>query len=195
MNTLADLVFEEILKKNLQDQINKLNNEKKYPSDKLVKSLHDVEERVLKLKNGLGINKSQETSDLTALQMLEKRFELYIPFHRNEFTTVCGHCGQLLLLRKRVKDFDCLKHPFFSGRFYYNARGIELVKKGIWTKEQYAYAFYTSVDYVDWCIKHENDIIQIDGVEREKIEEFINNNPNLKKSQIPDNIINKTSIS
>jgi len=43
-----------------------------------------------------------------------------------------------------------LAHPFFSGRFYYNRRGMELVKAGIWSKEQYAFVFQTSVKYVDW---------------------------------------------
>lgn len=197
LNTLADLVFEEVLKSNLQDQINKLNTNKQYPSDKLVKSLHEVEERVLHLKRTLGIDKESEAKDdLTKLQQLEKRFSIYVPFHRNEFSTVCASCGTMLLLRRRCgdKDWKNLKHPFFSGRFYYNRRGMELVKKGIWTKEQYAWVFYTSVDYVNWCIEHENDIIEIDGVQQSEIENFIKNNPYLKETTVPSKILKENKI-
>lgn len=193
LNTLADLIFEEVLKWNLQKQINTLNKEGKYPPDKLVKSLHEVEERVLKLKSSLGIDKQEQDSDLTKLEKLEKRFDLYIPFHRNEFTTCCGECGNLLLLRRRCgnEGWESLVHPMFSGRFWYNRRGVELVKSGAWTKEQYAWVFHTSVDYVNWCIDHENDIINIEGVEKDKVEQFINNNPFLKDVTVPSKILNK----
>jgi len=194
INTLADLIFEEVLKRNLQSQINKTASDESnnYISDKTIKSLHDVESRVLLLKDNLHITKDKDSvNDLTALQQLEKRMDKYIEFHRNEFEFVCPSCGVPTLIRRRCdnKNFETLKHPFFCGRFYYNARGIELVKRNIWTKEQYAWAFHTHPDYVDWCIKNEDKIPDIPEFTEEEIKEFIKKNPYLRKDKVPENIV------
>lgn len=196
INTLADLIFEEVLKFNLQNQINKIASDEsnKFIPEKTISSLHDVEERVLKFKDKLGINKQDENKDdLTALQMLEKRFDKYIEFNRNEFTFVCPDCGQPTLIRRRCnkENFDIFKHPFFCGRFYYNSRGMSLVKAKIWTKEQYAWVFHTHPDYVEWCLKHEIEIPDVEDFSKEEIEEFISKNPFLRKDKIPENLKNK----
>jgi hypothetical protein len=190
---LSDLIYEEILLRRIQDEINKIGEDKntKIIPEKAIVSCHEVQDRILQLKERLGISKAKDKDDLTALEILEKRFDTYIPFHRNEFTTVCSKCGTPLLLRRRCdnENFQNLIHPFFSGRFYFNRRGIELVKKGIWTKEQYAFVFFTSPQYVQWCLDNENKIIQIDNVEQDKIEEFIKTNPYLQNVTVPSKIL------
>jgi len=194
LNTLADLIFEEVLKQNLQNQISKMASDEtnRFISEKQIKSLHDVETRVLELKTRLNIIQDDEKqNDLSALEQLDKRMNRYIEFNRVEFEMICPDCGQPTLIRRRCgkKDFETLKHPFFCGRFYYNARGIALVKQGIWTKEQYAWAFHTHSDYVDWCIKNEDKIPDIPEFTEEEIKSFINKNPYLKKAIVPENII------
>lgn len=192
MNTLADLICEEILKKNLQKELANNQENKQIPNDRTISSLHSIEERVLKLKEILGLDTKKEEEELSALQELKKRYDAYIAFNRNEFTTVCGHCGNILLLRRRCgENFENLKHPMFSGRFYYNRRGIELVKAGILSKEIYAWLFHTTVDYVNWCLKNENKIIEIEDVDDETIKKFINEKYYLKPQVIPDNILKK----
>ena len=193
INTLADLVFEEVLKYNIQKQIDKSTSDKNtnFISEKTIKSLHDVEERVLKLKESLGIDKQDaKDDDLTALQKQEKRFDKYINFNRNEFDFVCPECKVPTLIRRRCdkKNFDILRHPFFSGRFYYNSRGMSLVKNDIWTREEYAWVFQTHPDYVDWCIKHEHEIPDVENFTIEEVKEFIQKNPYLRKDKIPETI-------
>lgn len=194
LNTLSDLIFEEVLKQNIQRQITKITDDEtnNYISEKTIKSLHDVESRVLELKIKLNIIRKddEKADDLTALQQLEKRFSKYIEFHRSEFEFVCPDCGQPTLLRRRTKDFEALKHPFFCGRFYYNPRGMALVKKGIWTKEQYAWAFHTHPDYVVWCLKNEDLIPDIPEFTEDEVLAFVNKSPYLKKEPIPENILN-----
>ena len=193
LNTLTDLIFEEVLKFGIQKNLSKTSDDdtNSYISDKMVKSLHDIESRVLELKIKLNIDKEDSVkTDLTALEQLEKRFAKYIEFHRNEFEFICPDCGQPTLIRRRCdnKNYETLKHPFFCGRFYYNARGMALVKAGIWTKEQYAWAFQTHADYVTWCIANEDKIPDIPEFTEEEIQEFVDKNPFIKKSKIPDNI-------
>jgi hypothetical protein len=187
---LQDLVFKYILKVRIQKRLNELTStkgadgkeKKAYCSDKDVKPLLDLEKAITDDKIALGIDKPDDENkdELTGLQMLMKRFEKYINFNRNEFTTVCAHCGSMLLLRRRVKDFENLLHPFFSGRWLYNKAIINDVKKNIISKEQAARYLRTSPDYIDYAIKNENEICQCPNISPEEVKEFINSSPYLK---------------
>lgn len=187
---LADLVYEEILLNHLKDRIDKVNSDDSngYINDKEIKSLHETQEKIYFLQEQLGITKSDKKDDLTALQMLQKKFEVYIPFNRNEFTAwvpfLCSNCGhfdvQGRLFRRRVKEFDCLVHPGFSGRYLYNYEIIDDVKDGKITKEQAARYLRTSPRYIEWAIDNEHKIIDINGVEEQRIIDFVNANPNLR---------------
>jgi len=160
--TLNTLIYEEILLMRVQNHINELYKAKAdtYLSKSDREALHSIEDRISVLKINLGIDQTgKEKDEISALQLLQKRFDNHINANKNEFTTVCSGCGKLLLLRKRVKDFDNLEHPHFSGRFWYNKQAMEYVKSGVLSKEQYAKIFVTSVDYVDWCIENEDRII------------------------------------
>jgi len=199
IQNVSDLVYEEVLKHSIQTDIDKIMSDEnsKFVPDKLIQTLHNIEERIWTLKEKAGIVGKKEQEDLTALQELEKKHKLYIAHNRNEFTAwlpvPCGDCGSTnvkpVLLRRRVKDFELLKHPFFSGRFLYNRRGMELVKADIWTKEQYAWVFHTSVKYVNWCLENEHKIVEIDGVEEKEIEAFINDTEYLKQENIKSEIL------
>ena len=193
IQSLADLVYEEVLKINLQQKISTITADEnsKYTPDKLIGTLHDIEQRISKLKKDLGLNKTEEDKDdLSALEQYEKRMDKYILANRNEFTFVCPDCGQPTLIRRRCgKDnFSIIKHPFFSGRFYYNRRAMALVKTGKLSKEAYAYIHSTSVQYVDWCLEHENEIPDFKNCTEEEFKEFCESVSYLQKPQIPDNI-------
>ena len=92
----------------------------------------------------------------------------------------CSNCGEPLLLRKKTLGFECLKHPFFSGRFWANARALSLVEKGILSKEDYAFIFHTSVDYVNWVLENKGKLIEIDDFTQEEINNFMQSKDYLK---------------
>jgi len=168
LSTLSMLVFNEILVSRIQSTINECTTKdgKSYINDKLVKSLHEAENQVLSLKTKLRIDKEEKVDEFTALQLLKKRFHNWIQENRNEctlavpFTCSCGKEDvKMILLRKRVKDFDELDHPMFSGRFWYNKVAIEMVKSGKLSKSEYAAIFSTSVDYCQWILDNEGRIL------------------------------------
>jgi len=169
LSTLSMLVFNEVIISRLQKTINDSTTKdgKTYISDKLLKALHDSENQVLSLKTKLGIDKEKKEDDFTSLQLLKKRFHQHIQENKFEFTLTvpytCSACNKddvkLVLLRKRVKDFDVMNHPFFSGRFYYNEEIIKDVEKGIISNKQAARYLQTSTEYIDWCIKNKGKII------------------------------------
>lgn len=169
LSTLSMLVYNEVLVNRIQKTINECTTKdgKTYINDKTVKSLHDAENQVLSLKTKLRIDKEEKVDEFTALQLLKKRFHNWIQENKHECTLsvpfTCQSCGKddikLVLLRKRVKDFDVLDHPHFSGRFWYNKVAIDMVKEGSLSKEAYAKIFSTSIDYVDWSITNEGKIL------------------------------------
>jgi len=190
--TLGVLVYNEVLVQRLQKSINKQQDSKGnfYLNDKMVKSLHDTQNHCLELKKQLGLDKEKSENELTAWQIEKKKLDLHIAFNRNEYVTVCENCGELLLLRRKCGDkFENLKSPFFAGRFWYNRRGIELVKRKIWTKEQYAWVFHTNLDFVNYCLENEGKIVEVEGFTKEEVEKFINSKDYLKKSKIPNIIL------
>lgn len=174
LGILRDLVYEEVYKIKIQKKINENMDKGSNPFDKLTSQLHEVEDHIIELKRILGIMKqdTKEAHDLTALEILQKRFEKYINEHKSEFETDCKHCGKMLLLRRRTKDFVSLKHPWFAGRFYFNYEIIKDVKEGKLSKEDaWRYLYSLSLgkdykelkdvcfDYIEYCIKHWEEII------------------------------------
>lgn len=170
LDTLRSLVYTEIFEYRIQQELNKQAKESKYPPEKLTKQLLDLQNQKSQLKFKLGIDKTQnKVSELTQLQQLEKKFEDYYQANQNEFTTVCGCCGEMLLLRRRVKDFDCVKHPWFAGRWFFNYPLLKMVKDGEITKEQAwqilcaaskgdeskpAFTKDYCVDYINYCLEN-----------------------------------------
>jgi hypothetical protein len=175
LDTLKSLVFNEVFEVRLQKELNKLFKEKKYPPDRLTKQLTDIQNQKLELKVRLGIDsEKQEENELSGLQMLMKKFDKYVNAHRNEFTLTCPH-GSLMLVRKRVTDFDSMPHPWFAGRWFFNYEILKDVKDGKLSKEdawrylccasqggEYKPAFDKKycTDYIDYCLEHWAEITE-----------------------------------
>lgn len=171
LSTLSVLVYNEVLSGRVQKSINECTNKegKAYISDKLLKSHSDLTNQILHLKTKLGIDKEVKTDEFTALQLLKKRFHQHIQENKNEFTLAvpyeCSGCGKadvkMVLVRRRVKDFDVLNHPHFAGRFWFNEKAINDVENGTLSKEKYAEYFSTSTDFVDWALKNKGRILTV----------------------------------
>lgn len=147
IDTLKSLVFTEILELRVQRELNEASIKGQFPSPKTTENLLDLQNQKLSLKVKLGIDKTEvKDTELTQLEKLEKRFERYIEENRNEFTLdvplICEKCNHeakySFLLRRRVKDFDAIKHPWFIGRWFFNLPIIKFVKEGVLTKDQAA---------------------------------------------------------
>lgn len=169
LSTLSMLVFNEILVSRIQQTINKSSNKDGscYINDKLVKSLHEAENQVLDLKTKLGIDQEKREDEFTALQLLKKRFQAFINENKHEFTLAvpfsCASCGKddvkMILVRRRIKDFEAINNPHFSGRFWFNSYAMDMVESGKLSKEDYAKIFATSVDYVNWALANKGKIL------------------------------------
>jgi len=183
LDTLKSLIFNEILENRIQGEFNSLATQNKYPPDKLIKSLVEVQNQKSSLKIKLGIDKKdEEKDDFNAYQLAEKRVTKYINDNRNEFTInlgfQCGKCGhkdiESFLLYKRVTDFIMLKHPWFAGKYLFNYEIIKDVKEKKISKEDATrYLMYSGqgkfykpsdddkkwcVDYITYCVTNFTEI-------------------------------------
>jgi hypothetical protein len=173
LSTLSMLIFNEVLSNRVQKSINECTSKdgKSYISDKLLKAHTDLINEILKLKVKLGIDReSKQDDEMTALQLLKKRFASWVLENRDECTMAipfeCSGCGKqdvkMVLLRKRVKDFESVDHPWFQGRFYINAYLIQMVEDGKMTREDCAKAHKVSVDHIDFVLKNKGKIFLAD---------------------------------
>lgn len=178
LSTLQSLIYEQILLKRIQNHINSLfaKNKDTYLDKRERETLTETEKRIDELKIKLGIDKKDvETNELSSHQLLEERFEKHINANKHEFTIACGHCNKLLLLRKRVKDFDCIDHPWFAGRWFFNYPIMLDVKEEKISKEQAwkymcgaakgetekpAFSKEYCIDYIDYCLENWDEIVE-----------------------------------
>ena len=170
--TLSTLVYSEVLLTRIQKAINACTDKdgKSYISDKLLGSHEDLVNQILSLKKKLGIDREEKQDEMTALQLLKKRFAAWVLENRSECTIAipyeCSGCGKqdvkMVLLRKRVSDFEAVDHMWFQGRFYINKYLIGLVEDGKMTKEDCAKAHKVSVDHIDFVLKNKGKIFLSD---------------------------------
>jgi len=179
IDTLKSLIFNEIFENRLQGELNKLATQNKYPPDKLIKSLVEVQNQKSSLKIKLGIDNADAIQDdLSAYQLLQKRVDKYINEHKEEFTIglgfECEKCShknwETFLLYKRVKDFNIIKHPFFAGRYLFNYEILKDVKDKKISKEDATRYLMCSgqgkfykpsdddkkwcTDYIEYCLEN-----------------------------------------
>ena len=178
LSTLQTLIYEEILLRRVQNHINQTfqANKDTFLDKRERDTLTDTEKRIEELKIKLGIDKQDiEVDELTAHQLLLKRFDKHINANKAEFTISCGSCGKMLLLRRRVKDFVCIEHPWFAGRWFFNYQIILDVKEGKISKQQ-AWRYLCSSakgeterpafsreyceDYIDYCLESWDEITE-----------------------------------
>jgi hypothetical protein len=173
IDTLKSLVYLEVFERRIQSELNKLAEKQQNPPEKLTKQLIDAQNQKLSLKLKLGIDKKEEEKDeLTGLEILKKRLATYINENKEEFT-ITSPSGEMMLLRRRVKDFEIMKHPWFAGRWLFNYEILRDVKDKKLSKEDaHRYLNCASqgkeykgslskeycVDYINYCLNHWSEI-------------------------------------
>jgi len=160
IDTLRSLVYNEVLESRIQEELNRLSERGGFTPDKLTKQLTEIQKQKFQIKIILGIDREEgKVDELTGLQILIKRFKKYIQDNKDQFTTICAGCGIPLLLTRRVKDFECLEHPWFIGRWYFNYPILKDVKDGKLSKEDASRYLKCSVDYINYCLENWQDIV------------------------------------
>lgn len=188
LDTLKSLVFVEMLEIRIQKLINEFSFNGQFPSDKVTQQLISLQNQKASLKLKLGIDvKDEKKDELTVLEQWEDRALAWFEANENEcdltVPLICPKCNHEHvfhhLMRKRVKDFDIVKHPFYLGKWFVNVPVIKFVKEGILTKEQateilcnasdndqalQAFTVEYCSDMIDFCIENWGEITSVNKV-------------------------------
>ena len=153
---LEQLVFREILQERTKKQVRKVTKAKKKVEENaispyLLKVLNENEERILILKEKLGLFEEKKGEDpFKYIQRLKKKFKKWREENQGSRTLICPHCSKMVILKIRTKAWEALKHPFFKDRILANKHLWDLHRKGKITKEDIAKVLGCSPDYVEW---------------------------------------------
>ena len=156
LNTLRDIIFLEIINGRFQIQIDetqKMDN----ASLRLVDTIHKNLVQIQDLKKSLYITRNTRKSDTvdgySKIDMLKKQFKTYLAENQASRNCTCPYCGQMFLLRLRMKYWEEKKHPFFKDRVLGNKKLIELYFDKKLTQEDIEEILECGDEYLQWLIK------------------------------------------
>lgn len=154
--TLKQLIYLEIMLVRMQGIINIQFGKTKSVPLKMLRPLHETIDKILDLKNSLGIIDKQDdkSDDYKDLNTLMKKFAIWRKNNIADRTLLCPHCGEMALLKMRIDKYDAIKHPFFKGRFLTNPELIRLYKENKITKEDFSKVLKVPLDYIDFIVKN-----------------------------------------
>ena len=153
---LATLIYNEVLENRYKKMIKSAALKSVLPSSSLIRSLGEIEDRILVIREKLGLlNKSEKNEFKTFME----KVKTYWRERGADQAVVCPYCGEMIHLAPNMKYFEAHKFPFIKSRILYNEHLIKLYKSGKITLEDVAKVLMTSVKYVEWVIKkfEEND--------------------------------------
>ena len=157
-NLLGQLVYFEVLHKRLQRDLNiETNLDNKQI---LIELLHKNIKEISNLKDKLGIsrNKTQEfkKDGFSYLQNIQRKYKKWLSENQASRYMICPHCGESVLLKIKMDQWEALRHPWFKDRVLGNTHLIRLYMEKKLTKTDIAKIFGVSEDYCDWLVEKYN---------------------------------------
>lgn len=123
-NMITNLVYLEVLNLRFQKLLNRSNtaDSKTVPSS-LIENLHDNLDKIISLKEKLGLTKDKdEEKSSDAIKLLQKKYKLWLSKNQGSRTMPCSHCGKMNMLRIKMDAWDIQKHPYYEDRLVYNKK-------------------------------------------------------------------------
>ena len=149
LRDLKTLVVLEVIQARYQKQINELVKSDKFPPKYVMDSLSNIMNQIMTLKKELGLNLAKGESWLDFWGKLKKKLQKYIEEHSGAFTMKCPHCGNFVLLTRKIEDYETFPFKCFKGTVLYNEKLFQLLEAGKLTKKDIAEVFGCSEDYID----------------------------------------------
>ncbi len=100
----------------------------------------------LKAKLGLSTKKKETWKDFWL--GLIKRIMFYIRTHDGQFQMKCPYCQQMVLLLRRIKNYDTFQWKCFRGTHLYNEEMMKDIQRGKLTQKDVAR--YWSLEHTDY---------------------------------------------
>jgi hypothetical protein len=156
LEILSELVFRETLQQRTKKKIEKFTSKGKGKDNNTVIPQHLLSfldenlERILTLKEKLGLFEDKTTDPFQHIQTLKKKFKKWLSENQGSRSFPCPHCSKMIMLKIRTDKWESKKHPFFKDRILANKHLWEMYKEGKITKEDVAKVLGTSDRYINW---------------------------------------------
>lgn len=156
---LKDLCWLEVLKLRIQRGLTeklagKSSAKYKKSTTFTYRTLDDILDKILVIKDKLGLFKKASESFLDFWDKLNRKIQLYVETHRAEFIFKCPYCKKMALLLKKIDDYNVFKFECFRDTFVYNKHLYRLLdERRPITRDDIAKIFGHSTDYVDIMYK------------------------------------------
>ncbi|RLG15787.1 hypothetical protein DRN69_02435 [Candidatus Pacearchaeota archaeon] len=150
---LATLIYNEVLENRYKKMIKQAANQKVLPTPSIVKSLGEIQDRILTIREKLGLLDKTKKNEF---KIFIEKAKLYWKERGADQAVICPYCGEMIHLAPNMKYWEAHKFPFIKSRILYNEHLIKLYKENKITIEDVAKVLQTSVKYVEWVIKKFN---------------------------------------
>lgn len=145
---LKEIIFLEVINLKHKKKLNELGEK---VNTAIVSAIHTNIEKILELKEKLGIlGSKKQDSSWESFELLQKRLELWTKENQASLTYRCGLCSGLNVLYVQKEHYNSFKHPFFSDTLLFNFELQYLYDIKQVSKESLALIYNTSIDYIDW---------------------------------------------
>jgi len=152
LEDLKTLVYNTLLENRIKIKIYDLTNQAnpEIPSKFVLDSLTSLQKQNLDLKAKLGLNESQQEGWMQFWQRLCKKINNYAVEHRGLFLFKCPdlNCGKIVLLLRKVADYNTFDFRCFRGTFIYSETMMKLIDEKKISFKESADIFGVSEEYM-----------------------------------------------
>ncbi|MBN1467760.1 MAG: hypothetical protein JW924_03460 [Fusobacteriaceae bacterium] len=161
------IIYEQLLEQIAKKARDSKLNISKYDID----AKNALERQIEDYKSKLGISSKKQASWQDFWLGLKKRIQLYIATHSGAFYLKCPYhdCNRMILLLRRVKDYQAFPFKMFRGTHLYNEEMLKDIESGKLTQEDVAR--YWSLEHTDYIKMIYEEIYLKEKAEKQKEQE------------------------
>jgi len=159
LQLLESLVYRETIQIRYKKKIEDLSKSKTVKATDIIprnvlSSLDDNETHILTLKEKLGLfsDKKEDSDAFKYLEILKKKFKIWLKENQASRTLICPHCSKMIMLKIRTEAWEAQKHSMFRDRILCNDHLVKLFMDKKITADDCAKVLGTSKDYIQWLI-------------------------------------------
>lgn len=133
-NILKQLIYLEVFQSRLQISAEEFQKSNKSIPLNILDSIHKNVDKIILLKEKLGLTKNSKTTQsdaYKALEIIEHKAKLWRENNQATRRRICPYCSKMVLWKIRPEAWESQKHPFFRDRILYNTEVVSLYNRGI----------------------------------------------------------------
>lgn len=158
LQLLEELVYRETIHERYKKKIDELNKNEKLKAENIIPKyllefLNENLAQQITIKDKLGLFKEKLEDEYKALQILEKKFEIWEQNHIEERKVTCPFCSEIFFLHIRTDKYKESGLKLFKNKVLCNEHLWKIYKERRITKEEFAEILNVSPDYIDFLEK------------------------------------------